>query len=163
MEKQSLSVALSKEEWTPSIKRGRFMEKQNLSVAPEQIRYANILFYGTWGGILILSILFLLYVSGLITPFVPSFQVPAYWGMNVHDYNARLNLPAGWGWVGMLMYGDYLNFIGIAFLGLLTVVGYLVLIPYYLKSKDLTYATIAGLEVIILLLATSGILRVGGH
>jgi len=132
-----------------------------LKVAPEQIRYANILFYGTWGGLLALSVLFLLYVAGLITPFVPSSQVIASWGMSVHDYNAHLNLPAGWGWLGMLMYGDFLNFLGIAFLALLTIVGYLVLIPYYLKNKDLTYAAIAGLEIMILTLAASGVLRVG--
>ncbi len=139
------------------------MEKRDLQIAPEQIKYANILFYGSWLGILILGVFFLLYVSGIISPFVPSSVIPNYWGMNVHDYNQHLNLPVGWGWLGMIMYGDYLNFLGIAFLALLTIIGYLILIPYYLKSKDVAYATIAGLEIIILLLAASGILRVGGH
>ncbi|MEW6423643.1 MAG: DUF1634 domain-containing protein [Bacillota bacterium] len=137
------------------------MEKQNLQIAPEQIRYANILFYGAWGGILILGILFLLYASGIISPYVPSAMLPNYWGMNVHDFNEQLNLPVGWGWVGMLMYGDFLNFIGIAFLAFLTIAGYLVLIPFYIKSKDMAYAAIAGLEILILLLAASGVLRVG--
>lgn len=134
-----------------------------LTVAPEQIRYANMLFYGSWGGILLLGVLFLLYAGGVITPYVPSWMVVQHWGLSVHDYNEALHLPTGWGWLGMLFYGDFLNFIGIAFLAFLTIGGYLLLLPYYIKSKDAVYATIAGLEVVILLLAASGILKVGGH
>ena len=134
---------------------------ERLAVAPEQIRYANMLFYGAWGGILLLGVFFLLYASGIIAPYVPSWVVVQHWGMSVHDYNAALGVPTGWGWLGMIYYGDFLNFLGIAFLGFLTIGGYLLLFPYYIRSKDPVYATIAGLEVIILLLAASGILKVG--
>lgn len=137
------------------------MQKKEQQVPSEQIMYANLLFYGTWLGIIALGVLFLLYVSGVISPFVPAAMVTDYWNLNVHDYNQSLNLPVGWGWLGMLAYGDYLNFIGMAFLALLTIGGYLVLLPSYIKNKDFTYATIAGLEVLILVLAASGILKVG--
>lgn len=132
----SFKKGARKESAAPENEKGAVFERTGttgaaaLKVAPEQVRYANILFYGTWGGLLALSVLFLLYVAGLITPFVSSTQVIASWGMSVHDYNAHLNLPEGWGWLGMLMYGDFLNFLGIAFLALLTIGGYLVLIPY---------------------------------
>jgi len=63
----------------------------------------------------------------------------------------------------MLGYGDYLNYIGLALLGTLTIAGYLILLPAYLKKKDMAYTAIVIIEVLVLSLAASGILKVGGH
>ncbi|AGL00946.1 hypothetical protein [Desulfoscipio gibsoniae] len=135
-----------------------------VEVPAEQIKYANLLLYCSWTGIGILVVTFLLYMSGIMSSYIPPAEISQYWGMSVHDYLAATGAPHGWAWLGMLGNGDYLNFIGIAFLALLTIVGYLtLLLPAYLRKKDIPYATIAVLEITVLTLAASGILKVGGH
>ena len=58
-------------------------------------------------------------------------------------------------------YGDFLNFLGIAFLAAVTIICYLSVIPTFLKKKDYVYATFALVEALILTLAASGLLAVG--
>jgi hypothetical protein len=62
----------------------------------------------------------------------------------------------------MLRYGDFLNFIGIAMLAGVTIVCYAAIIPMLLKRKDKVYALLALLEVVVLVLAASGVVS-GGH
>lgn len=134
----------------------------SVEVSPEQIKYANLLFYCSWCGIGMLAITFILYMSGMISSYIEPSQLPQYWGLSVHDYLVATNAPTGWGWLGMLKYGDYLNFVGIAFLALLTIVGYAVLLfPAYLRNKDIPYAAIVFAEIFVLTLAASGILKSG--
>lgn len=141
------------------------MTDQNASTAPmkEQMVYAKILQLGAWLGIFLLFITYSLYVLGVLAPHVPLEQVPQHWGENVHEFMQATGAPNGWGWADLLDTGDYLNYVGLALLALLTIVCYLILIPGYLKRKDLTYAIIAILEVLVLAVAASGILGSGGH
>lgn len=134
-----------------------------LQVAAEQIKYANMLLYGAWTGILLLAVSFVLYVTGILSSYMPPQEVSKYWGMKASEYLAATNSPHGWGWLKMVGYGDYLNLIGVAFLGTLTVVGYLILLPAYLAKKDVPYSVIVTTEILVLTLAASGILKVGGH
>lgn len=128
-----------------------------VEVAPEQIRYANLLLYGAWSGIAYLLISSVLYMTGILSAYVPPQEISKYWGMKVSQYLAATGAPHGWGWLKMVGHGDYLCLIGVAFLGVLTVVGYLNLLPAYLAKKDIPYSIIAAVEIIILLLAASGI------
>ncbi len=135
-----------------------------VDVPAEQISYANLLLYCSWAGIGILVITFIIYMSGLLTSYIPPSQMPQYWSMSAHEFLVEANVPAGWGWLGMLKYGDFLSLIGIAFLAALTVIGYLfLLLPAYVRKKDIPYAAIVVAEIIVLTLAASGILGVGGH
>jgi hypothetical protein len=59
--------------------------------------------------------------------------------------------------------GDFLNYLGFAFLALMTIVCYLVLVRGYSRQKDWIYAAIAVLEIVVLSLAASGLLGAGGH
>ena len=63
----------------------------------------------------------------------------------------------------MLRYGDFINFIGIAFLAGVTIVCFLVIVPVLWKNNDKLYAVFSLLEAVILSLAASGILGSGGH
>jgi hypothetical protein len=134
-----------------------------VEVAPEQIRYANLLLYGSWSGIVILAITFTLYVFGFMHSYVDPAVMPQYWGMKASAYLEATNSPHGWDWLGMIGYGDFLSLIGIAFLGLMTIIGYLILLPAYIAKKDKIYSTIVIVEVLVLVLAASGILKSGGH
>jgi hypothetical protein len=89
--------------------------------------------------------------------------IPKLWGHGVDEYLKLTNSPHGWGWVALLSKGDFLNYIGFAFLSFMTVLCYLVLVKGYIRKKDWIYATIAILEILVLSLAASGLLGSGGH
>ena len=135
----------------------------------EQILYARVLEIGMYIGLVILFITFSVYVSGIMTPAVPLDQVSSYWHLGVHDYLVAVNQnhlqldhpPTGWAWVTMLGKGDFLNFIGIAILGGITIICYLAIIPTLLRKRDNAYLAMALAEVMVLTLAASGILAVG--
>jgi len=135
----------------------------------EQILYAKVLGIGMLIGLVILFITFGIYVSGLLAPAVPHDQVANYWHQGVHEYLEAVNHdhlhlehpPTGWAWVTMLGKSDFLNFVGIAILGGITVICYLAIIPTLLRKRDRAYLAMAIAEVVVLSLAASGILAVG--
>jgi len=132
-----------------------------LQATPEQILYAKILEWGMYLGLLILFITFGLYTFGIIDPYIPLDKISKYWSYNVHEYLEHAGIKDGWSWLGMLKYGDFINFIGVAILAGVTIICYASIVPTLLKNKDVVYAIIAVLEVIILSAAASGLLAVG--
>ncbi|MDA8214308.1 MAG: hypothetical protein M0Z64_03410 [Nitrospiraceae bacterium] len=138
------------------------MEKK-LKATEEQLTYSKILDLGMKVGLLALVITFIIYLTGIFTPHIPVNDLPKYWGMSVQKYLEATHIPHGWGWLGMVGKGDFLNFIGIAFLAGVTTVCYIAIIPILFRKKDTVYGMIAIVEVLVLVLAASGILKSGGH
>ena len=138
-------------------------EKQHvlLGATPEQLLYARILEIGMYIGLLILFITFGLYTFGILDPYIPLDKISNYWSMNVHDYLKHAEIKAGWAWLGMVKYGDFINFIGVAILAGVTIFCYAAIVPTLLKNNDKVYAILAVLEVGILSAAASGLLAVG--
>lgn len=130
---------------------------------PEQIIYANLLLIGVWLGLFLLLVTYALYISGILPPHVPISEVPGYWTIGVDQYLHDTNSPHGWGWTSLLHKGDFLNYIGFAFLALTTIVCYAVLMGASIRSKDRVFSVICALEIIILSVAASGLLGAGGH
>jgi len=71
--------------------------------------------------------------------------------------------PTGWAWLNLVGYADFLNFIPVALLAGVTIFCYGAIIPGLFRRKDKAYAIMAIAEVLILTLAASGLLSVGGH
>lgn len=140
-------------------------EKQTvrLEATPEQILYAKLLEKGMYIGLLILFITFGLYAFGIMDPYIPLNKISQYWTMNVDDYLHHANIKPGWAWTGMIKYGDFVNFIGIAILSGVTIMCYAAIVPTLMRSKDTIYVVLAILEVIVLTVAASGMLGTGGH
>ncbi|MGB5288579.1 MAG: hypothetical protein WBQ32_07325 [Ignavibacteriaceae bacterium] len=132
-------------------------------VSKEQILYANILNAGMLVGLASLILIFFLYATGILDSLIPLEKVQEYWVLSVHKYLEQSGIQTGWAWLGNLEYGDMLSLLPIAFLSLLTVVCYIVMLPGLIAKKDTAYLVIAILEILILLLAASGILATGGH
>ncbi len=132
-----------------------------LEASTEQLLYAKILERGMYIGLLVLFVTFGLYAFGILDPYIPLDEISNYWSMNVNDYLEHAEIKAGWAWLGMLKYGDFINFIGVAILAGVTIICYAAIVPTLLKNNDKVYATLAVLEVIILSAAASGILAVG--
>jgi len=129
----------------------------------EQLAYATILDKGMKIGLLMLVISFIIYVTGILTPYIPVSDLPKYWGMSVHKYLEATGIHPGWTWLRLLGKGDFLNFLGIAFLAGVTAVCYVRIIPILFRKKDVAFGIIAIIEVVVLVLAASGLLKSGGH
>ena len=139
------------------------MNKPDTNAPAEQLVYANILFYGCWSGLALMLVTYILYVTGIMDPYVSMDNVVKYWALPVGQYLADNNVPTGWGWSTLLNHGDFLNFLGIALLGGLTIVAYVPVTLAYFKKKDYAFALIALLEVLVLCFAASGIVGGGAH
>ena len=140
-------------------------EQQNdsLKPMPEQLQYANILFAGAWFGIFLMITTYLIYVMGVFAPHVDIALITQNWDKGVDEFLEITHSPHGWEWLSLLNKGDFLNFIGLVLLAVLTIICYLFLILGYGKRKDWAYFIICLAEVAILSLAASGILGIGGH
>jgi len=132
-------------------------------VTEEQIAYAKILDLGMKIGLCALVISFGIYVLGILEPHVPLNDLPKYWKLPVHDYLQQTGIGQGWSWLHMLNKGDFLNFVGIAFLAGVSIICYLRVIPMLFRKGDTIYAFLAVAEVVVLVLAASGLLKSGGH
>lgn len=138
-------------------------EKKTTKASEEQIAYAKILNIGMFLGLALIVVTFIIYMSGILSSFIPPQEIPKYWGMASKDFIHSMGAPTGWGWVAMVSKGDYLNFVGIALLAGLTILCYLVILPILMRKKDTAYVVIAITEILILTFAASGILKAGGH
>lgn len=127
----------------------------------EQLVYAAALDVGMKVGLAILVATFAVYISGLLAPHVPFEDLPGYWGLPVDEYIEAANVPTGWGWLALVLTGDYLNFVSIAFLSGVTIVCYARILVYPLKNRDYLFAGNIVAQIVVLLLAASGILAVG--
>lgn len=135
----------------------------------EQLLYARILAMGMYLGLGILMVTFTLYLTGILEPAVPIDQLPHYWSLPAHEYLEAINhdflhregIVDGWKWVFVMNRGDFLNFVGIALLALVTIVCYLGILPTLFRKRDWIYGGIAILEILILALAASGVVAVG--
>ncbi|SMC20833.1 hypothetical protein SAMN02746041_01026 [Desulfacinum hydrothermale DSM 13146] len=137
--------------------------RESAQASPEQKRYADLLFYGAWAGIFLMIVTYVIYLTGLLDPHIPLNEIPHLWRLSVGEFLHEANAPHGWGWALLLGKGDYLNFLGIVLLAFMTIVGFLTLIPAYVRKKDWPFVVIVVLEVLVLALAASGILGAGGH
>ena len=133
----------------------------SLEPTPEQVLYANVLERGMYAGLACLFITFALYGFGIMGPYIPREEIPQHWSKDVHTYLVDANIEAGWGWVKMLGYGDFVNFIGIAILAGVTILCYATIVPLLFKKNDTVFAVLAIVEVLALAIAASGIIAVG--
>ncbi len=138
------------------------MENKDVAASPAQLRYANLLHYGSLIGFIVMVVTFIMYVFGLslALPHVPVSELVGTWHLSSAEFNALHTVPKGWGWTNLLLTGDFANFLGIAILAGLTIVCYVQLAIDFFRAKETLMAVIATAEVIILTVAATGI--VGG-
>jgi hypothetical protein len=148
-------------EYWKSVLSGKRYEGSEIA-SPVQIAYAELLDVGMKLGLGALVVTFALYVLGIFEPHIALDDLPDYWRMSVHDYLETTHVPTGWGWLSLIHEGDFLNFVPIAFLSAVTIVCYLRILPMLLKQRDTVFSSIVVAEIVVLVLAASGILA-GGH
>ena len=104
---------------------------------------------------------FVVYAGGLLPSFVPLEQLPSLWHLPVDEYLERTGAPAGWGWLGLLGYSDYLALACVALIGTVTLVCYLAILPLLLRVGERLEAALVAAQVIVLVFAASGLLAGG--
>ncbi len=67
----------------------------------------------------------------------------------------------GWGWLALLRHGDVLNLVGIALLATCSVPCLLRVAPIYARARDRAFVLLCLLEVVVLVVAASGIIGAG--
>ena len=134
-----------------------------------QLLYARVLAGGVALSAAVLLATFALYLSGAAAPAVPLAELPKYWGLSAPEYLRATNdaflhhehAITGWSWASVLGCGDYLCYLGIALLSATTIVCYATVTVALLKRRDLIYAGMTAAEVVILILAATGIVDAG--
>ena len=141
----------------------------NKSPSEETILYGKILEKGMYLGLILMFFTFFLYIFGLLEPLIPLNRIDSYWNQPVSDYLVQINreflgweeLPLGWSWTKLIVFGDFLNFLPVALLSGVTILCYAVIVPGMFHRKDYWMAIIALTETLILSLAASGLLTIG--
>jgi hypothetical protein len=121
-----------------------------------ELTYARWLDWGTRIGLALLVASFFAYAFELVSPHVPFDELARSWVLPVDDYRAAVGAPAGWSWIFLAAYGDYLNYFGIVFLALVTALCYARILPALFGARERMYALIAILEIAVLAAAIAG-------
>jgi len=126
------------------------------SAPPEQRIYARWLAAGSRSSLALLAALFVVYLTGVVPPWVPVAELPNYWGLSAAHYAAATGTPTGWRWLELAGRSDVMNLAGIACVALVTPVCFARLVPEFVRQRENMFAAIALMELWILVLAASG-------
>ena len=137
------------------------MEENKVAVSKEQRVYADWLHVGMLIGLITLIVCFAIYLSGLFPPSIPLAEISDYWCLPLAEYLEQTGYEAGWSWTKMLPQGDYLTFVAVVILAGISIICYMRILPVFVSKRNKPYAIIAILEIILLILAASGILTTG--
>ena len=126
-----------------------------------QATYARWLDVATRVGFAVSLAAFLVYVSGVVEPFVPLEQLPRLWGLSAARYAEVTGAPAGWGWLTLLARSDYLNLAAVALFGMVTLACYARIVPLLFATGERLQAWIALAQVLVLAAAAAGVFTGG--
>jgi len=122
-------------------------------MSADQQVYARWLEWGTRIALVVLIASFVAYVFALRDPHLPPQELARLWAFPVDHYIAATGAPTGWGWLALLHKSDYLIFLAVALLGLVTVLCYARIVPVLLAQAERWRAAIAIVQIVVLLAA----------
>jgi hypothetical protein len=128
-----------------------------------QLYYSRLLSRLTKLGFVFLLITFTLYIFGILGNYVPRHLLPQYWGHPLLQYLELTRMKTGWDWLQELHHGDVLNLLPIAFLASITIICLLAVTVRFFRNREPLQGIIVILEIVVLVVAASGLLKVGGH
>lgn len=127
-----------------------------------ELIYARWLGWCTRAALAVLVASFLSYALGWMQPLIPFERLPQVWALSLEPFLAATGAPTRWDWLRVAGKGDYANLVGIAMLGMVSLVCYLRLFLTLVRGAERTLAALAALQIAVLLAAASGLLA-GGH
>ena len=127
------------------------------SASLEQRAYADVLDAGSKLSLAALAVSFALYWFAIVPPRVPFADLSHDWSLPVDRYLAAARVPTGWAWLELIGRGDYLSLVPIAFLSALTLLCYGRAMTMFWGKGERTFTVIAGLQIVVLAVAASGL------
>ena len=131
------------------------------NIEPVQLTFASILVWLVRFGLGLLFVTFVVYASGLIPSILAIADVPDHWHLSSNEYAELTDLEIGWAWLGAFDQGRTLVFAALVFFPTGMMVLAAVTVVLYLRQKVPAYALIAFLELVVLIVAATGILSTG--
>jgi hypothetical protein len=126
-----------------------------------QERYARCLDACTRTAFVVSLLAFAAYVSGLLPPFVPFERLPELWHLPLAQYVEATGAVTGWGWLELLRYGDYANYLGLALFALTVLFCNAAMIVPMLRRGERLLAALAAAQAAVLIFAASGLFTGG--
>ncbi len=140
------------------------MDKQKKYQAVDEVQtvYARVLEIVSHVGFVFLSVGYLVYVMQLLPLSVPIEAIAGNWHLKASEMQQKLQIPAGWSFVSStaaLGKGDVLSYLSILYLAMATVICLVFAITAFYREKNYLYTAIAVLQVVVLLVAASGLVH----
>jgi len=134
------------------------MEKSRESFSAEVERtYAAVLERASIVGIAAIAAAYLLYVLHVLPLSVQVHDIAANWHLGADELVAKGLSPSGWGWIADLGQADVLSLAAIGFLTMTPLVCLAAASASFLKRKDYAFTVIGLLQILVLLVAISGV------
>ncbi|MDT9546602.1 MAG: hypothetical protein HQ516_02770 [Chlorobium sp.] len=130
-------------------------------VHKEQLAYAGVLDKLSHFAMLFLAGSYAAYIFELLPQKVSIAEIAANWHLRAPLMQEKLDAPLGWSFMsGMESFwrGDALSYLAIIIICMIPVICLLVTAPVFFREKRLVFGIIALLQVLILLVAATGIL-----
>ncbi len=128
-----------------------------------QLSYSTLLSWLTRIGFVFLLATFIPYFFGILGNYVPRYLLARYWGKPLSQYLQLTQAKTGWNWLWELHHGDFLNLLPMAFLASITIICLAPITIRFFRNREPLQAIIAILEILVLVVAASGLLKAGGY
>lgn len=126
-----------------------------------QLVYAAVLHWVSTIGIVFVIAGFAAYVFGLLPATYPIEEIAGSWHLGSAELNHLYPQPTGWSWVSDILWGDVLSFSSIVYLSAATIVCLVAVAGVFISEKNGIYTGIAILQILVLLVAASGLIGSG--
>jgi uncharacterized membrane protein len=140
-------------------------EKKCIGTDKVQCVYARVLETVSHMGMAFLTVGYLVYVLQLLPLSVPIDAIAGSWHLKASAMQQKLHTPSGWSFLSStaaLLHGDVMSYLSIYFLAMVTIICLAFAISTFYREKNYLYTTIAVLQVVVLIIASAGIVS-GGH
>jgi hypothetical protein len=136
---------------------------EEISICEIQLSYGTLLSRLTKLGFACLLATFAPYFFGILGNYVPRHLLAQYWGLPLLQYLKLAQVKTGWNWLWELHHGDFLNLLPMAFLASITIICLATVTIRFFRNREPLQGMIAILEILVLMVAASGLLKAGGH
>jgi uncharacterized membrane protein len=140
-------------------------DKKFHDIGKVQLIYARVLETVSHVGMVFLAVGYLVYVLQLLPLSVPIDAIAGNWQLNASAMQQKLHTPSGWAFLSStaaLVHGDVVSYLSIYFLAMVTIICLAFAIITFYREKNYLYTTIAVLQVVVLIIASAGIVS-GSH
>ncbi|NTU92493.1 MAG: DUF1634 domain-containing protein [Chlorobiaceae bacterium] len=129
-----------------------------------QLTYAKTLEFVSHSVIVVMAVGYLFYLLQLLPLGLPIETIAGNWHLSSAELHDTMQVPCGWSCfssLSTLLHGDSVSYASVVFLAMATTLCLATAIWAFFSEKNYFYAAMATLQVVVLLLAASGIFSSG--